>query len=41
MLAARLANTSYVEKAPPHLVQETRDQLAVAERELEALEAQL
>jgi valyl-tRNA synthetase len=33
-LKARLANEAYISKAPPHLVQQTRDQLAEAEREL-------
>ena len=33
-LKGRLANESYVAKAPPNLVQQTRDQLAEAEAEL-------
>ncbi|MDH3583639.1 MAG: valine--tRNA ligase [Phycisphaerae bacterium] len=37
-LAGRLNNKGYTEKAPPHLVQETRDQLAEVERELAALQ---
>ncbi len=40
-LAGRLANPGYANKAPAHLVQQTRDQLAAAEAELEALRAQL
>ncbi len=37
-LTKRLQNPSYVEKAPAHLVQQTRDQLVAAEKELAALE---
>ena len=37
----RLGNPKYVEKAPEHLVQQTREQLAAAEKEVAALEAQL
>ncbi|MGD0767184.1 MAG: valine--tRNA ligase [Tepidisphaeraceae bacterium] len=33
-LQARLANEAYISKAPPHLVQQTKDQLAEAQREL-------
>ena len=33
-MQARLANESYTAKAPPHLVQQTRDQLAQAQAEL-------
>ena len=40
-LKGRLSNENYVNKAPAHLVQETRDQLAEAEREADALESQL
>jgi valyl-tRNA synthetase len=36
-LKGRLANESYIAKAPPHLVQQTKDQLAAAERELNTL----
>jgi len=36
-MKARLANESYIAKAPPHLVQQTRDQLAQAEAELARL----
>ena len=32
----RLANPGYSEKAPPAMVQQTRDQLAKAKAELEA-----
>ena len=37
----RLANEKYVNSAPEKLVQETRDQFALAKRELEAVEAQI
>ncbi|MEM1445346.1 MAG: valine--tRNA ligase [Planctomycetota bacterium] len=37
----RLSNTKYVEKAPAHLVQETRDQLAATQKQLETIETQL
>ncbi len=40
-LTGRLANENYVSKAPSHLVEETRQQLVDAEREAEALKAQL
>jgi valyl-tRNA synthetase len=40
-LQGRLNNENYVNKAPAHLVQETRDNLAAAEREQEAIEQQL
>jgi hypothetical protein len=33
-----MANESYMSKAPPHLVQQTKDQLAEAEAELRKLE---
>jgi len=36
-LRGRLANAAYTAKAPPHLVQQTRDQLAAAENELAKL----
>ncbi|MEM7807889.1 MAG: valine--tRNA ligase [Planctomycetota bacterium] len=36
-LRGRLANKGYTDKAPPHLVQETRDQLAAAEKQLAEL----
>ena len=36
-LKGRLASESYISKAPPHLVQQTRDQLAQAEAELAKL----
>ena len=39
-LEGRLANKNYVDKAPAHLVQETRDQLAAAQQELRMLEEQ-
>ena len=40
-LQGRLNNRGYVDKAPPHLVEQTRQQLATAEKEVAALEAQL
>jgi valyl-tRNA synthetase len=40
-LQGRLSNAAYTDKAPPHLVQQTRDQLAAAEREKQAIEQQL
>ncbi|MCC7408650.1 MAG: valine--tRNA ligase, partial [Phycisphaeraceae bacterium] len=40
-LQGRLSNESYISKAPPALVEQTRAQLAAAEREKQALEAQL
>ncbi len=40
-LQARLANPSYSQKAPAHLVQQTRDQLAAAEAELGRIEEQV
>ena len=40
-LGKRLANPAYVEKAKPELVQETRDMLADAERDLEIAEKAL
>jgi valyl-tRNA synthetase len=36
-LTGRLSNESYTAKAPPHLVQQTRDQLAQVEAELRKL----
>ena len=36
-LQGRLNNKGYVEKAPAHLVQQTRDQLAEVEREMQAV----
>jgi valyl-tRNA synthetase len=39
-MKGRLSNESYVAKAPPKLVQETRDQLAAAESELRKLRGQ-
>ena len=36
-LKGRLSNESYTAKAPPHLVQQTKDQLAEAEAELAKL----
>jgi valyl-tRNA synthetase len=36
-LKGRLANESYIAKAPAHLVQQTKDQLAAAEKELASL----
>ncbi len=40
-LEGRLANPSYAEKAPAHLVQQTRDQLTAKQAELESLKQQL
>ena len=40
-LTGRLANKGYTDKAPEHLVQQTRDQLAEAERELATVTAKL
>jgi len=40
-LEGRLSNKGYVEKAPEHLVQETREQLAAAEAEADKLRGQL
>jgi valyl-tRNA synthetase len=39
-LSRRLDNKGYVDRAPPHLVQQTRDQLDAAEMEARALKAQ-
>jgi valyl-tRNA synthetase len=39
-LKGRLANTSYVENAPEAVVQQTKDQLAEAEQQLEAIKAE-
>ncbi|HEY8666205.1 MAG TPA: valine--tRNA ligase [Tepidisphaeraceae bacterium] len=36
-LRSRLANEAYISKAPPHLVQQTKDQLAAAESEAQKL----
>ncbi len=40
-LSGRLNNTGYVEKAPAHLVQETREQLAAVEAEIQAVQQNL
>ena len=40
-LEGRLANKGYIDRAPAHLVQQTRDQLAAAQREREALAGQM
>ncbi|MCC6951586.1 MAG: valine--tRNA ligase [Phycisphaerales bacterium] len=40
-LEGRLANPGYAQKAPPHMVQQTKDQLAKAETELAAASAAL
>jgi valyl-tRNA synthetase len=40
-LEGRLANKSYIDRAPANLVQQTRDQLASAQREAIAIEQQL
>jgi valyl-tRNA synthetase len=40
-LQGRLNNTGYTDKAPAHLVQQTRDQLAAAGQEADALESQI
>ncbi|MFA9479294.1 valine--tRNA ligase [Phycisphaerales bacterium AB-hyl4] len=40
-LRGRLSNASYVEKAPAKLVDQSREQLAAAEREAEAVQEQL
>jgi valyl-tRNA synthetase len=39
-LKGRLANTSYVDNAPEAVVQQTKDQLAEAEQQLEAIKAE-
>jgi valyl-tRNA synthetase len=36
-LRGRLSNEAYTKKAPPHLVQQTRDQLTEAEAEMAKL----
>jgi valyl-tRNA synthetase len=41
MLRGRLSNENYTKKAPEHLVQQTKDQLAAAEREVEGVRQQL
>jgi valyl-tRNA synthetase len=40
-LAGRLANKAYTDRAPAHLVQQSRDQLQQAQREIEALRSSL
>jgi valyl-tRNA synthetase len=40
-LQGRLANKAYTQKAPPHLVKQTQDQLAAVEAELAKVEAEL
>ncbi|MBI1337782.1 MAG: valine--tRNA ligase [Phycisphaera sp.] len=40
-LNGRLSNKAYIDKAPAHLVQQTRDQLVSAEKELETLNGQM
>lgn len=40
-LNGRLGNKAYVDKAPEHLVQQTRDQLAATEKEAESVREQL
>ncbi|HCD32975.1 MAG TPA: hypothetical protein DER01_11255, partial [Phycisphaerales bacterium] len=40
-LQGRLANPSYADKAPAHLVQQTRDQLTAKQAEVESLKQQL
>ena len=40
-LQGRLKNKAYVDKAPPHLVQQTRDQLDAARKESQSLQEQL
>ena len=40
-LAGRLANPGYADKAPAHMVQQTKDQLAAVRKELEGLRAAL
>ena len=40
-LEGRLGNPGYTEKAPPHLVQQTRDEHAKAQADLEAIKASL
>ena len=40
-LNGRLANKAYADRAPAHLVQQTRDQLKQAQQEIEALRASL
>ena len=40
-LSGRLSNKKYVDKAPQHLVQQSRDQLASAQKEAGALQEQL
>lgn len=41
MLEGRLSNKKYIDNAPAHLVQETRDQHAAAEKERDAVQQQL
>jgi valyl-tRNA synthetase len=40
-LTGRLGNASYIQKAPAHLVEQTKQQLADAQRELDTLKGQL
>ncbi|MBI1372658.1 MAG: valine--tRNA ligase [Phycisphaera sp.] len=40
-LSGRLNNKGYVDKAPPHLVEQTREQLAQTERDIENVRAKL
>ncbi|MEX2216511.1 MAG: hypothetical protein WD768_20530, partial [Phycisphaeraceae bacterium] len=40
-LKGRLSNAAYTDKAPAHLVQQTRDQLTAAEKELEAVRVEV
>ena len=40
-MKSRLSNEAYIAKAPPHLVQQSRDQLAAAEAELAKLKESL
>ena len=40
-LESRLANDSYISKAPAHLVEESREQLAVKQKLIERLEREL
>ncbi|MEX0774473.1 MAG: valine--tRNA ligase [Phycisphaeraceae bacterium] len=40
-LEGRLGNAAYVDKAPPHLVQQTREQLEAAQREARTVREQL
>jgi len=40
-LSGRLTNKAYIEKAPAHLVEQTRDQLEAAQKQAQSLEQQL